>query len=120
MVCFLGNDQMEKKLKGKGVNRGRCDPRAFSMAPDFSGRSRDINVWLAVNAECDCCDKHKCGRPYFWKGWKETTPHFTQNPDCKCDCRHNARIVCRMHPDTIEQWVEAPTMIAKGRELTWR
>ena len=87
------------------------------MAPDFSGRSRDINVWLAVNAECDCCDKHKCGRPYFWKAWKETTPHFTQDPDCKCPCRHNARMLCRMHPDTIEQWVDVPAMMAKGREL---
>ena len=59
-------------------------------------------------AACQCCDTHTepvqgapltCNKPTKWAPWVELPHHYTQCGECKCPCRHNARILCRMHPD---------------------
>lgn len=90
------------------------------MAPDFSSRKSDINAQLAIWAACPCCPAgtgHNINKPTTWRPWKELPHHFTQDPECKCDCRHKARIMCRMHPDSIDEWWEEPAMRAIGLKL---
>lgn len=45
---------------------------------------------------CDCCEKHQIGKPCIpvkWVDNKMATPNVFS---CSCDCRHTARMICRM------------------------
>lgn len=56
---------------------------------------------------CNCCEKHKINKPKLYVKWVDTpnnkginsetsnTNPFTGKLYCKCDCRHNARWICR-------------------------
>ena len=61
-------------------------------------------------ARCNCCQKHKHNKPTLYVKWIDTiynkglypeisnTNPFTNELYCKCDCRHNSRIICRQCP----------------------
>lgn len=61
-------------------------------------------------AQCNCCQKHKHNKPTLYAKWIDTiynkglcpqisnTNPFTNELYCKCDCRHNARMICRQCP----------------------
>lgn len=71
-------------------------------------------------AVCKCCVEgtgHNLNKPVKWEPWVETTPHFTQNPACKCSCRHEARVLCRMHPDCKTEHALVPEMQCYGHEM---
>lgn len=45
---------------------------------------------------CDCCNKHQLNKPCIpvkWRSKKIPTPSLIT---CPCDCRHTARMICRM------------------------
>ena len=44
---------------------------------------------------CKCCPKHQVNKPTQFNKYVETEFHGTQNTDCFCPCRHNARMICR-------------------------
>lgn len=60
--------------------------------------------------ECNCCQKHQINKPKLYLTWIDTiynkglipetsnTNPFTDELYCKCDCRHNARMICRQCP----------------------
>ena len=82
---------------------------------DFKTRRTDINIKLAKWASCGCCEKHDRDKPTAWGPWKELPFHgikHLQKDDCKCACRHNARILCRMHKDSDEPCWQVPEMVA--------
>lgn len=69
---------------------------------------------------CQCCDEgkgHTVNKPTRWEPWVELPVHGTQNPACKCCCRHEARILCRMHPDCKTLHAQEPAMQRKGEQL---
>ena len=87
---------------------------------DFKSREMDINIKLANWAACGCCARHNRDKPTVWAGWKELPFNGTQTVagvDCMCDCRHKARILCRMHEDSDKGWLQVPEMVAKARSL---
>ena len=56
--------------------------------------------------QCNCCTRHSINRPTSFKPWIETNfsntpPHLKENM-CKCNCRHNARFICRQCDDIID------------------
>lgn len=87
----------------------------------------EMNIQCKVNevlkdlAACDCCEKHKKNRPTKWGPWVELPYHDTSVHDdpesCRCPCRHNARILCRMHPDTNPSWDHATAMCRQAEQL---
>jgi len=71
-------------------------------------------------AACQCCADgfgHRVNKPTKWAAWVELPFNGTQNPTCKCKCRHDARILCRMHPDCKTWQAEEPAMQCRGAEL---
>lgn len=50
-------------------------------------------------AKCDCCERHRKNKPTKFEPWIEATPILKKDKGCQCDCRHNARLVCRCHID---------------------
>jgi hypothetical protein len=71
---------------------------------------------LDVMAKCACCKIHTINRPAIYEPYIEV-PYRSDAPDrpsntiidirgvpkllCECDCRINARMICRSHPDYI-------------------
>lgn len=76
---------------------------------------KDYQKMLDDIAKCTCCKIHAINRPTIYKPWIEI-PYRTDAPDrpsntiidimgepdviCFCNCRINARMICRNHPDT--------------------
>ena len=55
---------------------------------------------------CDCCGidgRHTKNKPAIYAPWIESKPweEITQSEAhaCKCNCRSEARMICRGHPD---------------------
>ena len=62
----------------------------FAMIPGGSFQDK-----LNYLASCNCCAKHQINRPTVFAPWVETPFTGTQDTDCKCSCRHMARLICR-------------------------
>lgn len=45
---------------------------------------------------CDCCNKHQIDKPCIPKKWISNKIPVSDTYDCICDCRHTARMICRM------------------------
>ena len=46
--------------------------------------------------KCNCCERHKKYKPSVFAFWDTTHVNFSNSPpECECDCRHIARIICR-------------------------
>lgn len=59
-------------------------------------------------SKCNCCSRHSINKPFMFTPWKEEQdiePHCNNIyiDICKCDCRHNARNICRQHPDYLKK-----------------
>lgn len=51
---------------------------------------------LSYLSDCNCCQRHQLLKPKKLAPWVETPFHNTNNTtNCKCDCRHMARFICR-------------------------
>ena len=49
-------------------------------------------------AKCDCCKKHQINKPTEYQSWIETAgPEYFKSPECKCNCRHLSRFLCRSY-----------------------
>ncbi len=58
---------------------------------------------------CNCCDRHTTDRPTIYDYYIEYPFHDTQTIyDCKCSCRHFARIICRTFNTQIENEEQEP------------
>ena len=51
-------------------------------------------------SKCNCCERHKTNKPTNLHTWNETNSqnHDDGPPDCKCNCRHLSRFLCRANP----------------------
>ena len=62
-----------------------------------------VECKLAELASCQCCAEgtgHTLNKPTKWRPWVELPSHATQDEKvCKCNCHHDAQILCLMHPD---------------------
>ena len=82
-----------------------------------------INNVIKDLGECGCCEKHKRNRPKAWEPWEEQVPDYTlvgddpQNCCCRCPCRHNARILCRMHPNCPIPWDHESAMQKRAEQI---
>jgi hypothetical protein len=45
---------------------------------------------------CDCCDKHQIDKPCIPVKWTSCKIPSESIITCVCDCRHTARMICRM------------------------
>ena len=45
---------------------------------------------------CDCCSKHQIDKPCIPVKWVSTKTPMVTIQSCSCDCRHTARMICRM------------------------
>ena len=58
---------------------------------------------------CNCCERHTTDRPTVYDYYFEYPFHDTQTiHDCKCSCRHLARIICRTFNTQIENEEQEP------------
>lgn len=71
--------------------------------------------------QCNCCERHLTNRPTRWGPWAELRFNNTQVEDdpesCRCSCRQDARILCRMHPDTSPSWAPVTSMCQRADEI---
>ena len=59
---------------------------------------------------CNCCEIHQKNRPTEYGPWVEIVSNKVIQSDrpCKCSCRHEARFICRGHPDYNPQFALTP------------
>ena len=60
--------------------------------------------------KCKCCDRHQLNRPTIIGQYEETKGGVPENrklgdDDCKCDCRHRARMLCRYYMHEMQRAV---------------
>ena len=81
----------------------------------------EVQRKLDKYAACECCATHcGCGcsnKPTKWEPWVELCGGDGFPRACKCPCRHNARVLCRMHPDCKTLGSLEPAMQAKADRL---
>jgi len=52
-------------------------------------------------AECNCCHNHKLNKPIIFSPFIYNTSNNTHSiKNCNCSCRHLARHICRLYPDS--------------------
>jgi hypothetical protein len=58
-------------------------------------------------SKCNCCSRHSINKPFMFTTWKDEDIDYESNNlyinTCKYDCRHNARNICRQHPDYLKK-----------------
>lgn len=77
--------------------RSECNQINFYMSKlNLEDNKKKVFDALTELYYCDCCDKHQRDKPCIPVKWVQNkTP--TQNViNCLCDCRHTARMICRM------------------------
>ena len=52
---------------------------------------------LDILLNCDCCERHQQNKPITLEKWIEIIPSYrkSEQDDCECNCRHEARFICR-------------------------
>lgn len=54
---------------------------------------------------CECCERHNVNKPADYEPWLEKAcvqiQNHTQHLDCSCNCRAEAREICRNHPTLV-------------------
>ena len=45
---------------------------------------------------CDCCNRHQIDKPCIPVKWRSKKIPTLSVITCSCDCRHTARMICRM------------------------
>ena len=48
-------------------------------------------------ASCSCCEEHQKNKPTKFLPLVDTPRLNNKQKPCSCDCRHNARLICRYH-----------------------
>ncbi len=71
---------------------------------------------IDIMAECNCCAEHSINKPTVFQPWTSNYACPLQIvKECKCDCRHTARMICRLCP--TEPDIRTPTKpIIRNRE----
>ena len=59
----------------------------------------DKQQLLDEKVNCVCCPRHQINKPTLYAPWIELPFHGTQYTPCVCTCRHDARMICRTHPE---------------------
>lgn len=52
-------------------------------------------------ASCSCCEEHQKNKPKKYLPLVDTPTLNNKKKPCSCDCRHNARLICRFHNDYV-------------------
>lgn len=48
---------------------------------------------------CNCCERHRINKPFIFFKWVDTPFNFNKpSYNCKCNCRHISRFICRQFP----------------------
>lgn len=64
-----------------------------------NNKKQEIFLILTDLSYCDCCVKHQYNKPCLPNKYVPTGFRFTTTEYCECDCRHLARMICRMCED---------------------
>lgn len=83
------------------MEEGRCLPiekRLFEEFDKIPGRTWQEK--LDYCSVCKCCPRHQKDKPRVFVPWVETrfNGSFRDENACLCECRHNARWLCRQAP----------------------
>lgn len=54
---------------------------------------------IDTKVNCKCCPRHQINKPTQYAPWIELPFRGTQDNLCSCTCRHEARMICRSHPE---------------------
>ena len=67
----------------------------------FTQQNKVMQMMLDNSTVCLCCDRHQDNKPMLWSPDKLVHGSFAKSPKnaCPCPCRHNARVLCRLHPE---------------------
>ena len=70
---------------------------------------------LRVLSGCACCADHNKLKPDEYIPWVET-PEMSGDvaKPCECSCRHEARELCRRHPNWILRFTDSEKSAAQG------
>jgi len=61
----------------------------------FRGRKIGGNEAIKTLNLCNCCERHQINKPFSFVKWVDT-PISNNKLNCPCDCRHQARMICRI------------------------
>lgn len=68
----------------------------FLSKLDLQGSKGEIFDLLTELHFCDCCERHQIDKPCLPNKWIEKDMIWSDPNFCRCDCRHMARMICRM------------------------
>ena len=54
---------------------------------------------LAFLNTCNCCERHQSNKPITYSPWHDCESNG-MHWQCECNCRHMARWICRLCPDS--------------------
>lgn len=84
-------------LLKKEVRSGPNDCLNFHMSKlNLDDHKQKVFDALTELHFCDCCNRHQIDKPCIPVRWKSTKIPTQFVIDCVCDCRHTARMICRM------------------------
>ena len=84
-------------LLKKEVRSGPHDCLNFHMSKlNLDDHKQKVFDALTELHFCDCCNRHQIDKPCIPVRWKSTKTPTQFVIDCVCDCRHTARMICRM------------------------
>lgn len=63
---------------------------------DLDIYKKDVFEILTNLHYCDCCDKHQVNKPCIPVKWNLVKQPTETDLQCVCDCRHTARMICRI------------------------
>ena len=86
-------------LKKKVIQKESSIPHALNYYMSRLNLEDHKTVVVDILTElhyCHCCNKHQLNKPYLPKKWVTKQVPVGQILECVCDCRHMARMICRM------------------------
>lgn len=109
-IFFLQIKESRKVMAYKGYSRQTID---FWTALEIMDNDESVKVntqfemitgetvqeKLNTLSKCKCCDRHETNKPKNYVPWIECENNGMSDKtyvQCECDCRHLARIICRM------------------------
>ena len=94
-------DVLQRAIKSFIVRKIRCLLVNSNLSSNplkklkFQGRKIGGKEAIRTLNLCNCCERHQINKPFSFVKWVDT-PMTGNKVSCRCDCRHLARMICRV------------------------
>ena len=70
---------------------------------DDKNKSQQALDLFNLCLSCRCCLRHQQNKPFIWQPYRYINIYNNNNTPvirCNCNCRHIARMLCNLHPNS--------------------